>query len=306
MSRVTADVVAEVSLACAPEQLIQSLEWFERMLGFRMEQIFPADSPRVAVISGHGVRVRLEPPSEGVAAGRLRLICRGGSNAQYVQMNGSTAPNGTHIEIVNGSGFTLPPLEPSLIVSRMGDEKWSVGRAGMMYRDLIPGRLGGCFVGSHIKITEGGPVPDYVHSHNIRFQFVYCYKGWVRLAYEGQGAPFIMRAGDCVLQPPGIKHRVLESSQGLEVLEVACPAEHETTREHVLQLPTEDDGSRPEYPARQFSAVALSDVGPIQVRPQTFVWHQAASASWEDGGWRFAGFESQDVVRSIRCTICHA
>lgn len=251
------------------------------------------------VLSAHGVRVRLEPPSEGVGAGRLRLVCRGESAAAYLPQGGSIAPNGTRVDFVDGRGFALPTLEPSLIVSRMGDEEWGVGRAGMMYRDLIPGRLGGRFVGSHIKIAEGGPVPDYVHSHNIRFQFVYCYKGWVRLAYEGQGAPFVMRAGDCVLQPPGIKHRVLESSQGLEVLEVACPAEHETTREHMLQLPVEEDGSTADHPPRQFSAVALSDAGAIEVQPQTFVWHQAANATWEAGGWWQAGFESQDVVRFI-------
>ena len=293
------EVVAEVPLACEPEQLVETLDWFVDSLGFRMEQIFPADAPRVAVISGHGVRVRLEPPSDGVAAGRLRLVCRGDSAAVYASHDGASAPNGTRVEIVDGTGFALPALEPELIVSRMGDEEWGVGRAGMEYRDLIPGRLGGRFVGSHIKITEGGPVPDYVHSHNIRFQFVFCYKGWVRLAYEGQGAPFVMRAGDCVLQPPGIKHRVLESSEGLEVVEVACPAEHETTREHVLELPVEDDGSTPEHPPRQFGAVALSEeAGPHAVLPQTFVWHQAASASWEEDGWRSAGFQTQDVVRS--------
>eukprot|EP01044_Picomonas_judraskeda_P036194 COSAG03_NODE_15861_length_418_cov_0.971787_1_plen_76_part_00 len=70
-----AGVAAEVSLACAKEQLAESLEWFQEALGFRLEQIFPADSPRVGVISGHGLRVRLEPPSEGVGAGRLRLVC---------------------------------------------------------------------------------------------------------------------------------------------------------------------------------------------------------------------------------------
>ena len=137
------EVVAEVPLACEPEQLVETLDWFVDSLGFRMEQIFPADAPRVAVISGHGVRVRLEPPSDGVAAGRLRLVCRGDSAAAYASHDGASAPNGTRVEIVDGTGFALPALEPELIVSRMGDEEWGVGRAGMEYRDLIPGRLGG-------------------------------------------------------------------------------------------------------------------------------------------------------------------
>ena len=246
------DVVAEVVLACEPEQLTASMDFFEQRLGFRLEQIFPADAPRVAVVSGHGVRLRLSPPEPGLAAGVVRLVCRGDSAAELAQHHGAVAPNGSRIEVVDGSGFALPrQVAQELVVSRMDGEgaEWGVGRAGMRYRDLIPGRQGGRFVGSHIQIAEGGPVPDYDHSHNLRFQFVYCYKGWVRLAYEGQGAPFVMREGDCVLQPPGIKHRVLESSAGLEVIEVACPAEHETTRDHEIGLPTdEDDASEPEDP----------------------------------------------------------
>ena len=69
---------------------------------------------------------------------------------------------------------------------------------------------------------------DYVHYHNVRFQIIYCYKGWVRVVYEDQGTPFVLQAGDCVLQPPRIRHRVIESSPGLEVIEIASPAEHET------------------------------------------------------------------------------
>lgn len=291
------DVIAEVVLACPAELLTETFEWFVDALGFRMEQIFPADAPRVAVVMGHGVRLRLEPPSDGVAPGGLRLVCRGDALASYAALDGRVAPNGTRVSIADGSGFALPDMQqPALIVEKMGGEAWGLGRAGMEYRDLIPGRCGGRFVGSHIKITEGGPVPDYVHSHNLRFQFVYCYKGWVRLAYEGQGAPFIMQEGDCVLQPPGIKHRVLESSAGLEVIEVACPAEHETTREHVLELPVEDDGSSPNPVLKEFGAVSLSDDGSaVAVLPQTFVWHQAAGAGWESEGWRSAGFETQDV-----------
>src|SRR5690349_7367988 len=102
----------------------------------------------------------------------------------------------------------------------------------MRYRDLLPGRQGGRFIASAIRIDQGGPVPDYVHYHRVRFQLLYCVRGWVRVVYEGQGDPFVMAPGDCVLQPPRIRHRVLESSPGLEVIEVAGPAEHETLADH--------------------------------------------------------------------------
>ena len=151
-----------------------------------------------------------------------------------------TAPNGTLIRLVDADPpLVLPPLVPSLVVTRMGDDPhWGAGRAGMGYRDLIPDRQGGRFIASHIRIPEAGPVPDWVHFHKIRFQMIYCYRGWARLVYEDQGEPFILQAGDCVLQPPEIRHRVLESSAGLEVIEIGCPARHDTLADHDLPLPT--------------------------------------------------------------------
>jgi quercetin dioxygenase-like cupin family protein len=115
----------------------------------------------------------------------------------------------------------------------------SKGRAGMEYHDLIPDRLNGRVIASHIRITEGGPVPDYVHYHKLRFQMIYCIAGWVRVVYEDQGEPFVMNAGDCVLQPPGIRHRVLESSAGTDVFELSSPAIHETWVDHDLILPNQ-------------------------------------------------------------------
>ena len=119
-------------------------------------------------------------------------------------------------------------------------ESWTaeaLSRRLVRYRDLIPGRLGGRVIASHIHIPSGGPVPDYVHFHRIEFQMIYCRSGWVRVVYEDQGESFVMHAGDCVLQPPEIRHRVLASSDDLEVIEVSVPAEHETFAEHEITLP---------------------------------------------------------------------
>jgi quercetin dioxygenase-like cupin family protein len=152
---------------------------------------------------------------------------------------------------------------------------WVEGRAGMLYRDLVPGRLGGRVIASHIQIREAGPVPDYVHFHTIRFQMIYCHRGWVRVVYEDQGPPFVLRPGDCVLQPPRIRHRVLEAGEGTEVVEVSSPAHHETLVDHELRLPT---GT--ERRDRVFDG-------------QRFVRHEAASAEWRTG--RRAGFEARDT-----------
>ncbi|MGE5183614.1 MAG: cupin domain-containing protein, partial [Acidobacteriota bacterium] len=139
---------------------------------------------------------------------------------------------------------------PSLVITRAGDG-WHRGRAGMQYRDLLPGRFGGRYIASHVRIPGGGPVADYVHHHAIRFQMIYCHRGWVRVVYEGQGEPFVMQPGDCVLQPPHIRHRVLESSPGLEVIELASPASHPTHVDHDRVLP--DERAEREYGGQRFA-----------------------------------------------------
>jgi mannose-6-phosphate isomerase-like protein (cupin superfamily) len=175
------------------------------------------------------------------------------------------------------SNLSIDSPESGFVISRLSaaNDGWYVGRAGMQYRDLISGRLGGRFIASHIRIPDGGETQDYVHYHKALFQVIYCKTGWARLVYEDQGAPFLLEAGDCVLQPPEIRHRVLESSAGLEVIEVACPAEYETRADKELLLPTRDV-----LPERLFGG-------------QRFLRHRACEASW--GPWRLDGFEARDT-----------
>ena len=270
---------AQVVVACA--ELAASLEFFTDQLGMRVDVIFPAESPTTAVISGHGLTLRLEeradaPPS----AVELRLTCDPDQLPDGVAPV-LTAPDGTRIELVAAlAPIELPEVAHEFVLSReRGDDEWVVGRAGMHYRDLIPSRLGGRFVASHIRIPEGGDVPDYVHFHKIRFQMIFCRTGWARLVYEDQGEPFLLRAGDCVLQPPEIRHRVLESSSGLEVIEIGCPAVHETYSDHAMTLPT--PALRPD---RRFGAPLFG---------QRFARHMAASAIWSP--WRLDGFEARDT-----------
>jgi catechol 2,3-dioxygenase-like lactoylglutathione lyase family enzyme len=158
---------------------------------------------------------------------------------------------------------------------RANHSNWVEGRAGMLYRDLVPGREGGRLIASHIRIPAGGPVADYVHFHEVRFQMIYCRRGWVRVVYEDQGPAFVLEAGDCVLQPPRIRHRVLESSAGLEVIELGSPAQHETRVDHDLTLPN---------PRIDHERVFAD---------QRFVRHVASEATWQP--WRLAGFECRDL-----------
>ena len=164
----------------------------------------------------------------------------------------------------------LPPFEPQSLLTRAGGTS-VVGRAGMLYRDLIPGRLGGRYIASHIAIPDGGPVEDWVHYHRIALQMIVVRRGWVRVLYQDQGESFVMNEGDMVLQPPEIRHRVLESSPGLEVVEISAPALHETFADHEMVLPNGEG-------ERLFGR-------------QRFLRHIAADTGWAP----FMGAESQET-----------
>ena len=235
--------IASEPLALTVPDLAEAIDFFTRRLGFRVEMIVPADAPHTSIISRQGMMLRLEA---------------GSTQAQSYDY-----------------AVDSPESARGFVISRLNNDAWHVGLAGMQYRDLIPGRLGGRVVASHIRIPDGGETPDYVHYHKVLFQMIYCKAGWVRVVYEDQWPPFTLEAGDCVLQPPEIRHRVLESSPGLEVIEVGCPAAHETWADHELELPT-----REVLPERLFGG-------------QRFVRHRAREASWAP--WRIEGCSACDA-----------
>lgn len=255
------------------------LRYFRDGLGFRLDRIWPADAPAGAALSGHGAAILLER-DEAPTPVTLRLAVE--TPARFA--GGATAlrsPGGHRILVEDESPpLAIPETRHELVVSRFGDSgSWSIGRAGMHYRDLLPGRLGGAIIASHIRIPEAGPVADAVHYHTVAFQLIFCHRGWVRLVYEDQDGPFVLRDGDCVIQPPEIRHRVLEASGGLEVIEIGVPADHLTSMDHEMELPTPH--VRPE---REF-------------RGTRFLRHRETEAAW--GPWRIPGFEARDTGISV-------
>ena len=135
-------------------------------------------------------------------------------------------------------GDTIRLRRTPIVVSRAEDsDAGHTGRASMTYRDLIPGRWDGRFIASHIAVPNGGDIPDDVHYHDVTFQFLAVRTGWVDVLYEGQGETIRMNPGDIVLQPPGIRHRVLATSPGFDIIEIGCPADHLTNFDHEMALP---------------------------------------------------------------------
>lgn len=94
------------------------------------------------------------------------------------------------------------------------------------YRDLgIKAATGGNFHAHVIRAVDQEEDGIGLHRHNeIEFQMVYILKGWMRFWYEGEGE-VVAKQGTCILQPPAVKHDVLEWSDDLELLEITSPAE---------------------------------------------------------------------------------
>lgn len=260
---------AEVLIPCS--DFLASLTYFTESLGFKVKLITPADDPAVAVVQRNDLALRLDRNAKGVAP--LLLFTKSPTLDDVEDVSTIPPPEGIRVEWVDRkTELDIPRLVPSFVLTRRCDTDWVEGRAGMLYRDLVPACQGGRFICSHIRIPGGGAVPDYVHYHHVRFQMIYCYKGWVEVVYEDQGPPFLMKAGDCVLQPPHIRHRVLSSSPCAEVVEISCPAQHDTLGDPDLVLPTTDV-----RPDRVFSG-------------QRFVRYQQDNAKWlplkqSQGGW---------------------
>jgi len=260
---------AGVVITC--RDFASNLTFFTDSLGFRVETIHPADGPTHASIIGHGCRLYLEVGGEEPM--HIRLTVNPTSTLAGKQLK---APNGSVVEcVVVQPGMSVEPLISSLVINHEdADGSAHVGRAGMLYRDLVPGRQGGAIIASLIRIAEGGPVPDYVHFHEVLFQLIFCRSGWVKVVYEDQGEPFFLHAGDCVIQPPTIRHRVLESGDNLEVIEIGYPAEHLTNADPTTTLPN-------------------AEVDPDRVwEGQSFIRHIASDAKWQQLS---TGVESTDT-----------
>ena len=109
--------------------------------------------------------------------------------------------------------------------------EWTQGmRAIFEYRDLgIAAGTDGDYV-AHVIRANGSEQGDQIHQwhvHDCRFQMVYILQGWATFEYEGVGLR-TLRAGDCINQVPLLKHREVECSDDLELLEIVSPANFET------------------------------------------------------------------------------
>ncbi len=123
------------------------------------------------------------------------------------------------------------PHRQRFVASHLKDSVFDRGlRSYAEYRDLgvAPATQG--MVQAHVirMIPPCDPaVVSKEHYHDVEFQLIYVLKGWMKGEYEGAGV-VTMEQGSCWIQPPRIRHTVLDYSDDCELLEIIMPAEFET------------------------------------------------------------------------------
>ena len=121
------------------------------------------------------------------------------------------------------------PQQFTVAHARDGEFKADGLRPYARYRDLGIAAASAGLCQAHV-IQLIGPCTDEVrkrHYHNTELQLIYVLKGWMKNEFEGHGEQ-LMEAGSCWLQPPKIKHTVLDYSDDCEVLEIIVPADFKT------------------------------------------------------------------------------
>jgi hypothetical protein len=102
-------------------------------------------------------------------------------------------------------------------------------RSYARYRDLGMSKATNGLLQAHVIRLVPPCDPAVVskrHYHDVDLQMIYVLNGWIKGEYDGQVVT--MHKGGAWLQPPRIKHTVLDYSDDCELLEIIVPAEFET------------------------------------------------------------------------------
>ena len=236
------------SVVAAPK-FESGLDFFVNKLGFKIVMISPADNPNYAILNRDQFTIALDKSAKAQP-----LFIEIPIEDQSLIGTDITGPNGTRVEYVPvvKRQNQASDLQSIVHISRVNDTQWVHGRAGMSYRSLT-GNHNEISVASQIRIKGSGKVDDWVHYHDVSFQTLFCIKGSAKLVYEDQGEPFMFKEGDCILQPPGIRHQVLESFDDLEVIEVTSPADHATFSDFNMELPNSTVAHTRNFNGQQFT-----------------------------------------------------
>jgi quercetin dioxygenase-like cupin family protein len=96
-----------------------------------------------------------------------------------------------------------------------------------LYRDIgVEKATGGRVIAQVVKANAAPEKGTGWHQHTADFHMVLMLKGWAKFMYEDK--EFVIEAGDCAHQRPGITHYLFDYSPDMEYLEVVGPADFGT------------------------------------------------------------------------------
>ena len=130
----------------------------------------------------------------------------------------------------SGTKTKAAPRKQTFVASHHHPDAFDAGlRSYAKYRDLGIAKATHGLARAHVIKMVPPCDPKVVskrHYHDVEFQMIYVLKGWITGEYEGEVVT--MREGSCWLQPPKIRHTVLDYSDDCEVLEIILPADFDT------------------------------------------------------------------------------
>jgi mannose-6-phosphate isomerase-like protein (cupin superfamily) len=152
-----------------------------------------------------------------------------------------TATRGTSRPAARRKTAARPPTRAKTKARPRGKQRFTVShrsetdfagglRRYAKYRDLGISAATSGLVQAHVIQFVPPCRPEEVsklHYHDVEFQMVYVLKGWIKTELEREGG-ITMREGSCWIQPPRVKHRVLDYSDDCQVLEIVLPADFKT------------------------------------------------------------------------------
>jgi uncharacterized RmlC-like cupin family protein len=163
-----------------------------------------------------------------MARARAGVQARAGKKASRkpVARSRATRPNG------RAKPRAKPRPKHTFTVAHFREEDFQSGglRTYVKYRDLGMNQATKGMVQAHVLRFIPPCDPKVVskrHYHDLDFQMIYVLKGWIKTAVDDHGT-HVMKAGDAWIQPPRIKHAVLDYSGDCEVLEIVLPADFKT------------------------------------------------------------------------------
>lgn len=96
------------------------------------------------------------------------------------------------------------------------------------YRDLgIAEATQGKVIAQLVRAKNAPEKGTGWHRHGAEFHIVYMTRGWARFMYEDR--EYLVEAGDCVHQRPGIVHYLFDYSPDMEYMEIVGPADFTTS-----------------------------------------------------------------------------